>query len=291
MFDPDPRISGGAQYSRPNPLGGTVRFTIPKSPLRLDDTRAGGGNREAAPVFDHRNSAPGNFLSRLNLYQPPPAFRMRGLGQASGASTAVGPEADGGKSAAAGPKGESDPAEENEMREPGAETDPNGDPLDAGEQAELDQLQARDREVRQHEQAHKAAGGAHAGAISYEYAQGPDGKRYAMGGEVSIDISKERDPAATIAKMRQVKAAANAPADPSSQDRAVAAEASRLEMQARRELRQQAAEPANGASRENRDNSGDSTNPAGAGGFSRPGAAARPSAPGGGTRESLDVMA
>ncbi|MDR1518755.1 MAG: hypothetical protein LBU23_01240 [Planctomycetota bacterium] len=284
MFDPDPRISGGAQYSRPNPLGGTVRFTVPKSPLRLDDARADGRNREASPASDRRNSAPGNFLSRLNLYQPPPAFRMRGPGQQSGASKAVGPEAE-------PDEGESDPAEENEIREPGAETDPNGDPLDAGEQAELDQLQARDREVRQHEQAHKAAGGAHAGAISYEYTRGPDGKRYAVGGEVSIDLSKERDPAATIAKMRQVKAAANAPADPSSQDRAVAAEASRLEMQARRELRQQAAEPANGAGRENRDNSGDSTNPAGAGGFSRLDVAARPSAPGGGTREALDVMA
>jgi hypothetical protein len=98
--------------------------------------------------------------------------------------------------------------------------------------------------VRRHEQAHKAAGGRYAGAISYEYSRGPDGKRYAVGGEVGIDISPERDPAATIAKMRQVKAAALAPADPSAQDRAVAAEAGQIEQRARRELRLAATESA-----------------------------------------------
>ena len=44
------------------------------------------------------------------------------------------------------------------------------------------------------------------------------------------------DPAATIQKMQQVRSAALAPAEPSSQDMSVAAKASRLESQARAEL-------------------------------------------------------
>ena len=78
--------------------------------------------------------------------------------------------------------------------------------------------------VRAHEQAHKAAAGAHAkGGPTYEYQSGPDGKRYAVGGEVQIDTSPvPNDPQATIQKMQQVQRAANAPAEPSSQDRRVA---------------------------------------------------------------------
>ena len=57
---------------------------------------------------------------------------------------------------------------------------------------------------------------------------GPDGNRYAIGGEVSIDVAPvDGDPEATIAKMEIVKAAALAPAEPSAQDRKVAAIAER----------------------------------------------------------------
>lgn len=95
------------------------------------------------------------------------------------------------------------------------------------EQKAVDELKRRDLEVRQHEAAHAAAAGPHAsGGPSYEYETGPDGKRYAVGGEVRIDTSPvEGDPAATIAKMEQIRAAALAPADPSGQDRSVAARA------------------------------------------------------------------
>lgn len=110
------------------------------------------------------------------------------------------------------------------------------------EEAVVRDLANTDREVRRHEQAHAAAGGAHAGAPSYQYQQGPDGKRYAVNGEVSIDTSPvQGDPKATIAKMRQVKAAANAPAQPSGQDRAVSAAASAIASQAEAELRAQSA--------------------------------------------------
>ena len=102
---------------------------------------------------------------------------------------------------------------------------------------QIAELRARDQEVRAHEQAHKAVGGQYAGAASFTYQSGPDGNRYAVGGEVSIDISPiPNDPQATISKMNTVKAAANAPAEPSGQDRAVAAQAQRVIAQAQAEL-------------------------------------------------------
>jgi len=96
----------------------------------------------------------------------------------------------------------------------------------------VDKLKARDREVQAHERAHKAVGGRHAGAISFVYQAGPDGQKYAVGGEVSIDISSGSDPDATIQKMSTVISAALAPAEPSGQDRAVAQAAQAMRSQA-----------------------------------------------------------
>lgn len=107
---------------------------------------------------------------------------------------------------------------------------------EAQDQQVIDKLKARDREVRAHEEAHAAVGGSLAGSPSYEYQTGPDGNKYAVGGEVSIDVSKTNDPEATIRKMETVRAAALAPAEPSSQDRKVAAQASRNIAEARAEL-------------------------------------------------------
>ncbi|MFO1367743.1 MAG: putative metalloprotease CJM1_0395 family protein [Marinagarivorans sp.] len=107
------------------------------------------------------------------------------------------------------------------------------------ELAQLKQLSARDREVRAHEQAHKAVAGSYGGAIHYEYERGPDGNRYAVGGEVSIDTAPESSPEATLAKARVIQRAASAPAEPSDQDRAVAAEASQMEQQALQQLAQE----------------------------------------------------
>lgn len=109
--------------------------------------------------------------------------------------------------------------------------------LDEAQLKQLQELKARDREVRAHEQAHQAVGGQHAGSISYTYERGPDGNQYAVGGEVSIDVAPvEGDPQATIEKMRTVRAAAMAPAEPSGQDRAVAAQAMQTMLQAQAEL-------------------------------------------------------
>lgn len=102
--------------------------------------------------------------------------------------------------------------------------------------AEIEQLKARDQEVRVHEQAHASTGGQYAGAPQYEYTTGPDNKRYVTDGEVSIDVSEAKTPEETLKKMEQVRAAALAPAEPSSQDLKVAAEASQKATEARSEI-------------------------------------------------------
>jgi hypothetical protein len=111
--------------------------------------------------------------------------------------------------------------------------------LSEDEKDKVQELKDRDTEVRVHEQAHAAVGGQYAGSPSYEYETGPDGKRYAVGGEVSIDVSEEETPEDTIQKMQIVRAAALAPAEPSTQDLKVAAQASQKENQARAQVSQE----------------------------------------------------
>jgi hypothetical protein len=100
------------------------------------------------------------------------------------------------------------------------------------------QLQSRDREVRAHEAAHLAAGaGLIRSGMSFTYQLGPDARRYAVGGEVSIDTSPvANDPEATLLKAQQIQAAALAPANPSAQDRAVASSAAQMALEAQVEL-------------------------------------------------------
>lgn len=105
--------------------------------------------------------------------------------------------------------------------------------LSEEERRMVESLRARDREVRDHEQAHARVGGAYASQPSYVYQSGPDGNRYAVGGSVAIDASPVPDnPKATIAKMEVVKRAALAPAEPSGADRRVAAFADSVRAQA-----------------------------------------------------------
>lgn len=105
------------------------------------------------------------------------------------------------------------------------------------------ELSQRDQEVRAHEQAHNSVGGQYAGAASYTYQRGPDGVNYAVGGEVSIDIGVvDGNPQATLEKMQTVQRAALAPAEPSSQDRRVAAMAAQQANQARAEIAAQSRE-------------------------------------------------
>jgi len=108
----------------------------------------------------------------------------------------------------------------------------------------LAELKARDREVRAHEAAHSAAAGSlTTGGPQFTFQRGSDGRLYAVGGEVNIDTSAVAgDPQATIQKAQRIRSAALAPANPSAQDRSVAAQATRLEAQARRDLQQERTE-------------------------------------------------
>jgi hypothetical protein len=101
----------------------------------------------------------------------------------------------------------------------------------------VSELKARDRVVRAHEMAHMAAGaGIVTRGASFSYQTGPDGQRYAVGGEVGINTSPGRTPEETLTKADRIRAAALAPADPSSQDLRVAAEATQMAAEARQEL-------------------------------------------------------
>jgi len=111
---------------------------------------------------------------------------------------------------------------------------------EAADEKIISQLQSRDKEVRAHELAHATTGGGATGAPSYTYEVGPDGKKYAVGGEVSVDLSSiPGDPQATIIKMQKVHAAALAPANPSTQDTRVAASAIQKILTAQSELQLQ----------------------------------------------------
>lgn len=110
--------------------------------------------------------------------------------------------------------------------------------LSPEERRMVETLKQIDTEVRNHEMAHVTAGGAHiTSGASFSYKTGPDGKKYAVAGEVSIDTSPvPGDPEATMRKMRQIRQAALAPADPSAQDQRVAANAAAQSLKALSEL-------------------------------------------------------
>jgi len=125
--------------------------------------------------------------------------------------------------------------------------DPDKDGLTEEEEKQVKELKDRDREVRAHEQAHARVGGPYASAPTYTFQQGPDGGRYAIGGEVQIDTSSENTPEATARKMQIVIRAALAPADPSPQDLKVAAQARATMAAAQAEARKESAEELQGS--------------------------------------------
>ncbi len=120
-----------------------------------------------------------------------------------------------------------------------------GKALSEDERRQVEELKKRDREVRAHEQAHLAAAGGYAmGGARYTYKMGPDGKRYAVGGEVPIDVSEvPGNPQATLQKAMTVRRAALAPSNPSSADRAIAAKAAMMAAQARQEMARDSQSP------------------------------------------------
>lgn len=133
--------------------------------------------------------------------------------------------------------GASTSAEDGRGKTP-AESKANDATLSDEELQELQVLKKVDTKVRAHELAHLSVAGSYArGGVSFQYKRGPDGRNYAVGGEVPIDVSKESTPEATINKMQVVRAAALAPADPSPQDRKVAVAATAAMNEAQQQLR------------------------------------------------------
>jgi hypothetical protein len=137
------------------------------------------------------------------------------------------------------------PAAEGEAEAPKEEGGPkkaDGKPLSEEDAKQVRELEKRDREVKAHEAAHKAsAGGFAKGGAGYDYQTGPDGRQYAVGGHVDIDAGPiQGNPRATLQKAMTVQRAALAPADPSGADRAVAAAAAQMALQAQKEMAQQA---------------------------------------------------
>lgn len=106
------------------------------------------------------------------------------------------------------------------------------------QQQQVQKLKQIDQKVREHEAAHMAAGAGLTGGAHFEYVRGPDGRQYAVAGEVKIEVSAAQTPQQTLEKARRIQAAALAPADPSSQDRAVAAQAAQMAAQAQAEISQ-----------------------------------------------------
>ncbi len=112
--------------------------------------------------------------------------------------------------------------------------------LSPEQQRQVAALKATDLRVRNHEQAHISAGqGVVTSGAQYTYTTGPDGVRYAVAGEVGIDTSREQKPEANIDKGQRIQSAALAPADPSPQDRRVAAVGAELVADGQSELNAQ----------------------------------------------------
>jgi len=169
------------------------------------------------------------------------------------------PDARGNRPQSAGERPDSGRQNRNEPSEPGSQPTPgsqsrqdndnNSGGLSPEQRSEIRELRSRDLEVRQHEQAHQAVGGQFAGSVNFTFERGPNGQLFAVGGQVSIDTSPvPDDPEATINKMQVVRAAALAPAEPSSQDIQVAQEATSQMLEARAELRAERREEVNGGS-------------------------------------------
>lgn len=128
------------------------------------------------------------------------------------------------------------------------------------EQQEVSKLKARDAEVVAHEQAHKAvAGSLSPGPIHYDYTRGPDKVNYRSGGHVNINTSEGKTPEETLAKAEIIQRAALAPAQPSGQDRAVAAEAAQMASKARQEISEQRDESVKNGSEDKESNSNDAS--------------------------------
>ena len=239
---------------------GTRGSGLPAEPLRASEQTASdpAGERSAGSAFERQSgssaSAPVRSLIPAAVLAIQESNDSIPTGSRGGAQTAAGDKSgqadeQTGTSGSTGTQtastvaGQSEAAAEQQAKQAAEKKeDPDGDGLNEAEEKQVEKLKERDREVRAHEQAHARVGGAYASAPSYTFQQGPDGKRYAVGGEVQIDTSTERTPEATVRKMEIVIRAALAPAEPSSQDLKVAQQARAQMAEAQAQARAEKAE-------------------------------------------------
>jgi hypothetical protein len=202
-------ISSGATYSAE--AGASLSWAAARfGPVRpIDPVRGRPTDRRSQVDGDQEQSDSSGLLDAQDVVELSPAAR-----QWSASSGPTAPAKPGGRAVTAGQQ-----------------------PLTDADRAHVEQLKKRDTEVRAHEQAHLSAAGSFArGGAKFTYQTGPDGRAYAVGGEVDIDTTPvPDDPQATILKMETVRAAALAPASPSAQDEAVADRATQKIEQARAE--------------------------------------------------------
>lgn len=103
--------------------------------------------------------------------------------------------------------------------------------------AQVQRMRVQEREVRRTQVMKAAVGGAFAGDSTYQFALGPDGRRYIVGGDVSLDVSPvENNPRATISKMQRVRAAAGVSVQRTQNDRVATFMSVRTEGSARSQL-------------------------------------------------------
>lgn len=111
------------------------------------------------------------------------------------------------------------------------ETSTNNLKLSQEEQKEVEEMRRINGEVKRRELAHRAVAGNYArGVISYEYETGPDGKKYAVEGHITIDARPIlNNPEASIRKAQAIKSV--------KLDRSVSTEAEKMEREVRMELK------------------------------------------------------
>ena len=113
------------------------------------------------------------------------------------------------------------------------------------EQKEVEKIRRIDREVKRRELAHRAVAGNYVrGVVSFEYVTGPDGKKYAVEGHITIDAGPIlNNPEASIRKAQAIKRA--------KLDRSVSAEVAKMEREARMDLKTEQRKESDDATKSN----------------------------------------
>ncbi len=143
------------------------------------------------------------------------------------------------------------PTAREKLAQENAEKSTNDQKLSKEEQKEVKELERIDRQVKSRELTHRAVAGSYArGSVSFDYVTGPDGKKYAKDGHINIDSRPvPNNPEATIRKARAIRSVELSTTNTSPQNRTVSAEISKIEREARMELKTEQREALDGAAK------------------------------------------